>query len=102
LQQPDQLSIFVGSWNMGNAPPPDSLGAWITPGHMLYAIGTQECEYSVAEAESASTQGSGCERDWFASVHNQLGEQYIRVRCNVDNSGIAATSYGNRGGSRCD
>ncbi|MGH0189955.1 UNVERIFIED_CONTAM: hypothetical protein FKN15_041290 [Acipenser sinensis] len=54
--EPDVISVFVGTWNMGNAPPPHSLTSWLTSTglgrvqdettaalpHDVYAIGTQE------------------------------------------------------------
>lgn len=37
----ERLSIFVGSWNVGNAAPPDDLSPWIPlSGYDVYAIGT--------------------------------------------------------------
>ncbi|KAI1898080.1 hypothetical protein AGOR_G00068660 [Albula goreensis] len=62
--EPDIISVFVGTWNMGGSPPPRSLDTWVTcqglgrvqdestaalP-HDIYAFGTQE-----------NTQG---EREW--------------------------------------
>ncbi|XP_037531687.1 inositol polyphosphate phosphatase-like 1b [Nematolebias whitei] len=56
LDQPDLVSVFVGTWNMGGSPPPRSLQSWVTccglghtpddstallP-HDIYAMGTQE------------------------------------------------------------
>uniref|UniRef100_A0A1A7WZF5 Inositol polyphosphate phosphatase-like 1b n=1 Tax=Iconisemion striatum TaxID=60296 RepID=A0A1A7WZF5_9TELE len=56
LNQPDLVSVFVGTWNMGGSPPPRSLQSWTTccglghtpdestallP-HDIYALGTQE------------------------------------------------------------
>ncbi|KAL7394772.1 hypothetical protein ABVT39_003826 [Epinephelus coioides] len=56
LSEPDVISVFVGTWNMGGSPPPRSLQAWVTccglghtpddstallP-HDIYALGTQE------------------------------------------------------------
>ncbi|XP_054648245.1 inositol polyphosphate phosphatase-like 1b isoform X6 [Dunckerocampus dactyliophorus] len=56
LSQPDVISVFVGTWNMGGSPPPRSLQSWVTccglghtpdefvaslP-HDIYALGTQE------------------------------------------------------------
>ncbi|XP_017263966.1 inositol polyphosphate phosphatase-like 1b isoform X2 [Kryptolebias marmoratus] len=56
LEQPDLVSVFVGTWNMGGSPPPRSLQSWVTccglghtpdestsllP-HDIYALGTQE------------------------------------------------------------
>ncbi|XP_041846463.1 inositol polyphosphate phosphatase-like 1b isoform X2 [Melanotaenia boesemani] len=54
--EPDVVSVFVGTWNMGGSPPPRSLQSWVTccglghtpdestallP-HDIYALGTQE------------------------------------------------------------
>ncbi|XP_072251574.1 inositol polyphosphate phosphatase-like 1b isoform X1 [Leuresthes tenuis] len=54
--EPDAVSVFVGTWNMGGSPPPRSLQSWVTccglghtpdestallP-HDIYAFGTQE------------------------------------------------------------
>nr|BAO51251.1 inositol polyphosphate phosphatase-like 1b [Oryzias dancena] len=54
--EPDLVSVFVGTWNMGGSPPPRSLQSWVTccglghtpdesvallP-HDIYALGTQE------------------------------------------------------------
>uniref|UniRef100_A0A3Q3JE49 phosphatidylinositol-3,4,5-trisphosphate 5-phosphatase n=1 Tax=Monopterus albus TaxID=43700 RepID=A0A3Q3JE49_MONAL len=56
LSEPDMVSVFVGTWNMGGSPPPHSLQSWVTccglghtpdesiallP-HDIYALGTQE------------------------------------------------------------
>uniref|UniRef100_A0A671URG2 phosphatidylinositol-3,4,5-trisphosphate 5-phosphatase n=1 Tax=Sparus aurata TaxID=8175 RepID=A0A671URG2_SPAAU len=56
LSEPDVVSVFVGTWNMGGSPPPRSLQTWVTccglghtpdestallP-HDIYALGTQE------------------------------------------------------------
>ncbi|KAM9833080.1 inositol polyphosphate phosphatase-like 1b isoform X1 [Syngnathus typhle] len=56
LSEPDVISVFVGTWNMGGSPPPRSLQSWVTccglghtpdqstaslP-HDVYALGTQE------------------------------------------------------------
>ncbi|KAM3866527.1 inositol polyphosphate phosphatase-like 1b [Diretmus argenteus] len=56
LSEPDLVSVFVGTWNMGGSPPPRCLQSWVTccglghtpdestallP-HDIYALGTQE------------------------------------------------------------
>jgi len=42
------FSVFVGTWNVGNKPPPADLSPWI-PGNKydIYVIGTQECDYKL-------------------------------------------------------
>uniref|UniRef100_A0A8C3BVP2 phosphatidylinositol-3,4,5-trisphosphate 5-phosphatase n=1 Tax=Cairina moschata TaxID=8855 RepID=A0A8C3BVP2_CAIMO len=56
LDEPDLISVYVGTWNMGSAPPPRSLASWLTSRglgraqdettacipHDIYVIGTQE------------------------------------------------------------
>ncbi|XP_041483163.1 phosphatidylinositol 3,4,5-trisphosphate 5-phosphatase 1-like isoform X3 [Lytechinus variegatus] len=82
----DQISVFIGTWNMGDAPPPDCITSWLKCQgdgktrdrhlacmlHDLYVIGTQESTLS--------------ERDWVnrlkAEIHNICrvpGEEYSVV-----------------------
>ncbi|NWX28222.1 SHP2A phosphatase, partial [Notiomystis cincta] len=56
LDEPELISVYVGTWNMGSTPPPRSLASWLTSRglghtqdettacipHDIYAIGTQE------------------------------------------------------------
>ncbi|XP_053846206.1 phosphatidylinositol 3,4,5-trisphosphate 5-phosphatase 2-like [Vidua macroura] len=56
LDEPEIISVYVGTWNMGSAPPPRSLASWLTSRglghtqdettacipHDIYVIGTQE------------------------------------------------------------
>ncbi|KAJ8255100.1 hypothetical protein GJAV_G00200920 [Gymnothorax javanicus] len=70
--EPDVISVFVGTWNMGGSPPPRSLQSWVTcqglgrvldetiaslP-HDVYALGTQE-----------NPQG---EREWTEHIKTTL------------------------------
>lgn len=61
----DSISVFVGTWNMGDASPPNNIDSWLrslglgktlppalAQPHDIYAIGTQEC--SVSEKEWAN------------------------------------------------
>jgi hypothetical protein len=40
----DKLSVWVGTWNMGNAAPAKSISPWLMPeaNHDIYAISAQE------------------------------------------------------------
>lgn len=39
------LSIYVGSWNMGNQPPPPKLSPWLPrEGYDIVAVGVQNCQ----------------------------------------------------------
>lgn len=70
----EDVHIFVGSWNMGNAPPPSNLGDWIPPRvYDIYAIGVQECNYTPRSGYSS------CEEDWVVTVQNHLGEGYVKI-----------------------
>ncbi|XP_043347762.1 phosphatidylinositol 3,4,5-trisphosphate 5-phosphatase 2-like isoform X1 [Dermochelys coriacea] len=56
LDEPDLISVYVGTWNMGSTPPPRSMASWLTSRglgqtqdettagipHDIYVIGTQE------------------------------------------------------------
>ena len=69
------VRIFVGTWNLGNKPPPDSLDAWVPVGERydIYAIGTQESQYLPRAGFET------CERDWITTLETHMGEEYVRV-----------------------
>ena len=49
LRKFDMLSVFVGTWNLGSAPPPSDseLRAWLPADQYdVYAVGAQECVYA--------------------------------------------------------
>ncbi|XP_070692714.1 inositol polyphosphate phosphatase-like 1b [Pempheris klunzingeri] len=90
LSEPDVVSVFVGTWNMGGFPPPRSLQSWVTccglghtpdesiallP-HDIYALGTQE-----------SPQG---EREWTEHIKATL-----RSYTNIDFKQVAVQSLWN-------
>ncbi|XP_048587954.1 phosphatidylinositol 3,4,5-trisphosphate 5-phosphatase 2A isoform X2 [Nematostella vectensis] len=68
----DEISVFVGTWNLGSAVPPHDLRTWFKCqghgtttdtdvahfAHDIYAIGTQECSLS--------------EKDWVTKVKSEL------------------------------
>ncbi|KAA8593980.1 hypothetical protein FQN60_004814 [Etheostoma spectabile] len=73
--EPDMISIFIGSWNMGSVPAPKSQASWVlcrglgktldemtvTIPHDLYVFGSQE--------------NSVCDREWVESLRALLKEQ---------------------------
>ncbi|XP_061638833.1 phosphatidylinositol 3,4,5-trisphosphate 5-phosphatase 2A isoform X1 [Phyllopteryx taeniolatus] len=73
--EPDMISVFIGTWNMGSVPAPKSVASWVlcrglgktldemtvTIPHDLYAFGTQE--------------NSVCDREWVESLRVMLKEQ---------------------------
>uniref|UniRef100_A0A7N6B7Z7 phosphatidylinositol-3,4,5-trisphosphate 5-phosphatase n=1 Tax=Anabas testudineus TaxID=64144 RepID=A0A7N6B7Z7_ANATE len=72
--EPDMISIFIGTWNMGSVPSPKSVTSWVlcrglgktldemtvTIPHDLYVFGTQE--------------NSVCDREWVESLRAVLKE----------------------------
>ncbi|XP_031718447.1 inositol polyphosphate phosphatase-like 1b [Anarrhichthys ocellatus] len=90
LREPDAISVFVGTWNMGGSPPPRSLQSWVTccglghtpddstallP-HDIYALGTQE-----------NPQG---EREWTEHIKATL-----RSHTHIDFKQVAVQSLWN-------
>lgn len=90
LSEPDLISVFVGTWNMGGSPPPGSLQSWVTccglghtpdestallP-HDIYALGSQE-----------NPQG---EREWTEHVRATL-----RSYTHIDFKQVAVQSLWN-------
>ncbi|CAL8351355.1 unnamed protein product [Lota lota] len=73
--EPDMISIFIGTWNMGSVPAPKAVSSWVlcrglgktldemtvTIPHDLYVFGTQE--------------NSMCDREWVESIRAGLKEQ---------------------------
>uniref|UniRef100_A0A673B7A4 phosphatidylinositol-3,4,5-trisphosphate 5-phosphatase n=1 Tax=Sphaeramia orbicularis TaxID=375764 RepID=A0A673B7A4_9TELE len=73
--EPDMISIFIGTWNMGSVPSPKSVASWVlcrglgktldemtvTIPHDLYVFGTQE--------------NSVCDREWVETLRAMLKEQ---------------------------
>ncbi|GAM21486.1 hypothetical protein SAMD00019534_046610 [Acytostelium subglobosum LB1] len=82
----DAVSLFVGTWNVGDAPPPTptstsagvdgGLSKWIPNNgqYDIYAIGVQECEYEVTSSTPVE-----CETHWFTTLANHIGTGYIRL-----------------------
>uniref|UniRef100_A0A8C9S1G3 phosphatidylinositol-3,4,5-trisphosphate 5-phosphatase n=1 Tax=Scleropages formosus TaxID=113540 RepID=A0A8C9S1G3_SCLFO len=70
--EPDMISIFIGSWNMGSVPPPKVMTSWlvsrglgktldemtVTIPHDIYVIGTQE--------------NSVCDKEWVEMLRAAL------------------------------
>ncbi|CAI5531784.1 unnamed protein product, partial [Closterium sp. Naga37s-1] len=73
-QQP--IKLFIGSWNVGNAPPPDDFSPWLPKGtdHELIAIGSQECEYQPRSGYAT------CMEDWVAAIKAHFAPHYKVVK----------------------
>ncbi|KAG7268786.1 LOW QUALITY PROTEIN: hypothetical protein CRUP_018341 [Coryphaenoides rupestris] len=88
--EPDLVSVFVGTWNMGGSPPPRDLQSWVTCcglghtpdestaslAHDVYALGTQE-----------NPQG---EREWTEHIRTAL-----RTCTHMDYKQVAVQSLWN-------
>eukprot|EP00027_Filamoeba_sp_ATCC50430_P011623 CAMPEP_0168544018 /NCGR_PEP_ID=MMETSP0413-20121227/2200_1 /TAXON_ID=136452 /ORGANISM="Filamoeba nolandi, Strain NC-AS-23-1" /LENGTH=589 /DNA_ID=CAMNT_0008574019 /DNA_START=61 /DNA_END=1828 /DNA_ORIENTATION=+ len=73
------IEIFVGSWNMGEATPPDNLESWIPrERYDVYVINTQESQY-IPKSLQATPNNNSCQSDWFDSVMSHLGKNYIKI-----------------------
>eukprot|EP01061_Rhynchopus_euleeides_P032639 TRINITY_DN5429_c0_g1_i2.p1 TRINITY_DN5429_c0_g1~~TRINITY_DN5429_c0_g1_i2.p1 ORF type:complete len:643 (+),score=144.04 TRINITY_DN5429_c0_g1_i2:238-2166(+) len=74
------IRIFVGTWNMGDAPPPElhssqRLSDFLHPEESfdVVCVTVQECEYKPRAPYQS------CEEDWFRTVETVLGKGYYRV-----------------------
>ncbi|KAJ5072867.1 inositol 5-phosphatase [Anaeramoeba ignava] len=70
-----KIKLFIGTWNIGSAAPPDDLSDWI-PNNQdidIFAIATQECDYSPRQGYS-NTQD-----DWTVTLSMHLGTKYTLI-----------------------
>eukprot|EP00754_Rhynchopus_humris_P034200 Rhum_TRINITY_DN15544_c0_g1::Rhum_TRINITY_DN15544_c0_g1_i1::g.161178::m.161178/K15909/SHIP2, INPPL1; phosphatidylinositol-3,4,5-trisphosphate 5-phosphatase 2 len=75
------LRIFCGTWNMGDAPPPDlnnssqRLSDFLHPeeNYDIVCVTVQECEYKPRYGNAS------CEEDWNKTVEAVMGPGYYRV-----------------------
>ncbi|XP_066555310.1 phosphatidylinositol 3,4,5-trisphosphate 5-phosphatase 2A isoform X2 [Amia ocellicauda] len=72
--EPDMISVFIGTWNMGSVPAPKCMGSWVlskglgktldemtvTIPHDIYVFGTQE--------------NSVCDKEWVEALRAALKE----------------------------
>jgi len=69
------LSIWIGTWNCGNAPPPDDLSPWIPLYRAaIYVVGTQECNYT-PRRDNKSAKG-----DWQCALVRHFGRDYTLLK----------------------
>lgn len=69
-EYPEKITVWVGTWNVGNSCPPSSLLGWLPPAaknHTIIAIGAQECSYT-----PRSSQFPTCASDWEALLCSHL------------------------------
>jgi hypothetical protein len=71
----EKLRVFIGTWNVGNAPPPDDLTPWIPLyAAEIYVIGTQECNYTPRRDIKT------CKVDWQMCLTRHFGRDYTMVK----------------------
>jgi len=74
ITPPKDVSLFMVTWNMGNAAPPDDINCLLPPGHDIYAICGQEAEYAPKDSTYPS-----CETEWFDQLRTTLGDDYVQL-----------------------
>jgi len=67
--------VFCGTWNVGNAEPPDDLSPFI-PLYTadLYVIGVQECQYEPRR------DNKSCKVDWQCGLIRHFGRDYTLIK----------------------
>ncbi|XP_063061086.1 phosphatidylinositol 3,4,5-trisphosphate 5-phosphatase 2A [Engraulis encrasicolus] len=72
--EPDMISVFIGTWNMGSVPPPKSVGSWL----LCRGLGKTLDELTVAIPHDiyvfGSQENSVCEREWVDALRCALKE----------------------------
>eukprot|EP01126_Amoeba_proteus_P015534 TRINITY_DN17006_c0_g5_i3.p1 TRINITY_DN17006_c0_g5~~TRINITY_DN17006_c0_g5_i3.p1 ORF type:complete len:592 (+),score=175.01 TRINITY_DN17006_c0_g5_i3:277-2052(+) len=70
------FSLFVGTWNVGNASPyKQPLEKWIPRNqHHIYAIGAQECKYPLREGHGGGGSGGGDNSESEVSSESEVEE----------------------------
>ena len=86
------LSVFVGTWNVGNAAPQEDLSSWLRPGHDIYNIGVQEAKYdapgsSCASPAGGSNGGSSSGSGSGSSGIGALGASLLSLNLSLDACG---------------
>jgi len=74
---PENLRLFIGSWNLCGKQAPEDISAWIRKDiyHHIFAIGTCECERGIGESLVFSSK-----KRWEQQVTNHLGPKYALVK----------------------
>eukprot|EP01135_Chromosphaera_perkinsii_P010282 Nk52_evm24s2085 gene=Nk52_evmTU24s2085 len=62
------ISIFIGTWNVGNATPDENLSGWLSGRHDMYVIGVQECVY-----------GANSQDHFYSLIKRSLGHNYLKL-----------------------
>ena len=73
MAPPEEVSLYILTWNMGNAAAPPNISSALPLGYDIYVVCVQECEHTPADSSST------CEAEWFEQVRTQLGEEYVQL-----------------------
>ena len=79
---PIETSIWIATWNCGNARPPDDLSPWLpkaSDGYDIIAIGSQECDYQRRKDMLGQPVFNSCGRDWISHLMWHFGSGYQLV-----------------------
>src|SRR5690606_452588 len=72
------ITIWVGSWNMGSAPPPADLTPWMPRDRAdVYVVSVLGADYSVEGGKAAGE--SSTEDHFFACVACHMGDSSVRT-----------------------
>eukprot|EP00164_Ancoracysta_twista_P007400 GFYU01010499.1.p1 GENE.GFYU01010499.1~~GFYU01010499.1.p1 ORF type:complete len:390 (+),score=76.79 GFYU01010499.1:260-1429(+) len=71
-----KLKVFVGTWNMMGAPPPEDVSEFIAPrDYDVVAIGSEECERSIEKSLLIRSKDR-----WEAKLKERLGDEMVMIR----------------------
>lgn len=95
------LYVWIGTWNVGNNPPPASLATWLssTGRADIVAVGLQECAYLTA------LRAPHIEEHFVQLLERTLGPSYYLVNAQSilrDRNGAEANDLGGSGGGGGD
>ncbi|XP_051717114.1 phosphatidylinositol 3,4,5-trisphosphate 5-phosphatase 2A isoform X1 [Ctenopharyngodon idella] len=72
--EPDMISIFIGTWNMGSVPAPKSMGSWI----LSRGLGKTLDEMAVTIPNDiyvfGAQENSVCDKEWVETLRSALKE----------------------------
>eukprot|EP00736_Rhodelphis_marinus_P007420 Rmarinus@m.26551 len=75
----EKFAFFVGSWNLMGKLPPDDIPSFIPQGQYdVYAVGTQECETTIAQSFVFRSKDG-----WEAKLKNCIGPGYVLLRAHI-------------------
>ena len=72
----EEMSVHIGSFNMGNYPPPPRLEQWLPRKrrHDIYVVGVQEALYGMKRVDTPTSGQAGA--SWVAKLVEHFGDDY--------------------------